>query len=96
MPVEKLSIPLYVFVPDREPDLLTDSHVELDILVNAQEPLSTSHHKIAFQYNEDTVSLVVDPNLSTSDISISNNSDSSAGNASAFEYECYEVKGDTP
>ncbi len=30
MPVEKLSIPLYVFVPDRELDFLTDSHVKLD------------------------------------------------------------------
>jgi hypothetical protein len=27
VPVEKLSVPVYVFVPDREPDLLTDSHV---------------------------------------------------------------------
>ena len=42
------------------------------------------------------MSLVVDPTLSTSDISISNNSNSSTGNASAFEYECYEVKDDTP
>ncbi len=42
------------------------------------------------------MSLVVDPTLSTLDISISNNSDSSTGNASAFEYECYEVKDDTP
>ena len=30
MPVEKLSVPLYVFVPDRELDFLTDSHVKLD------------------------------------------------------------------
>ncbi len=42
------------------------------------------------------MSLVVDPTLSTLDISISNNSNSSTGNASAFEYECYEVKDDTP
>jgi hypothetical protein len=96
VPVEKLSVPVYVFVPDRELDLLTDSHVELDILVDTQEPLRTSHHRIAFEYDEDTVSLVVDPTLSTLDISISNNSDSSAGNASAFEYEYYEVKDDTP
>jgi hypothetical protein len=94
--VEKLSFPFYVFVPDREPDLLTDSHVKLNVIVDTQEPLSTSHHKIAFEYDEDTVSLVVDPTLSTSDISISNNSYSSAGIASAFEYECYKVKGDTP
>ncbi len=49
MPVEKLSVPLYVSVPDREPDFLTDSHVKLDILVDAQEPLDSSHHKIAFK-----------------------------------------------
>ncbi len=96
MPVEKLSVPLYVFVPDREPDFLTDSHFKLDILVDTQEPLGTSHHKIAFEYDEDTVNLVVDPTLSTLDISISDNSNSSAGNASAFEYECYEVKDNTP
>ncbi len=96
MPVETLSVSVYVFVPDKEPDLLTDSHVKLDTLVYTQESLSTSHHRIAFEYDEDTVSLVVDPTLSTSDISISNNSNSSAGNASAFEYECNEVKDDTP
>jgi hypothetical protein len=71
VPVEKLSVPLYFFVPDREPDFLTDSHVKLDILVDTQEPLSTSHYKIAFEYDENTVSLVVDSALSTSDISIS-------------------------
>jgi hypothetical protein len=87
VPVKKLSVPLHVFVPDREPDLLTDSHVKLYILVDTQEPLSTSHHRIAFDYDEDTVSLVVDPTLSTLYISISNNSNSSAGNASAFEHE---------
>ena len=30
MSVKKLSAPLYVFVPDRELDFLTDSHVKLD------------------------------------------------------------------
>ncbi len=97
VPVEKLIVSLYVFVSDREPDFLTDSHVKLDILVDSQEPLSASHHKIAFGYDEDTVSLVVDPTLSTLDMLISNNSNSSAGNAStAFEYECYKIKDDTP
>jgi hypothetical protein len=75
---------------------LTDSHVELNTLADTQEPLSTSHHKIAFEYDEDTVSLVIDSTLSTSDISISDNSNSSAGNALAFEYECYKVKESTP
>jgi len=75
---------------------LTDSHAKLDILVNTQEPLSISHHRIAFEYDEDTVGLVVDPTLPTLGTSISKNSNSSAGNASAFEYKCYEVKDDTP
>jgi hypothetical protein len=79
--VQKLSVPVYVFVPGRELDLLTDSHVKLDTLVDTQEPLSTSHHRIALEYDEDTVSLVVDPTLCTLDISISDNSNSSAGNA---------------
>jgi hypothetical protein len=96
VPVEKISVPVYVFVPDREPDLLTDSHVKLDTLVDTQESFSTSHHRIALEYDEDTVSLVVDPTLSTSDILISDSSYSSTGNTSAFEYECFEVKDDTP
>ncbi len=79
MPVEKISVPVYVFVPDREPDLLTDSHDKLDILVDTQEPLNTSHHRIGFEYDEDTVNLVVDLTLSTLDTSISDNSDSSTG-----------------
>ncbi len=87
---------MYVFVPDRELDFLTDSHVKLDILVDTHKPLSTSHHRIAFKYDEDTVSLVVDPTLSTLKISISDNSNSSARSASAFEYECYEIEDDTP
>ncbi len=87
---------MYVFVPDRELDFLTNGHVKLDTLVDTQESFSTSHQGIALEYDEYTVSLVVDPTLSTLDISISDNSDSSTGNASAFEYECYEVKDDTP
>ncbi len=75
---------------------MTESHDKLDILVDTQESLNASHHRIGFEYDEDTVSLVVDLTLSTLDISISNNSDSSTGNASAFKYECYEVKDDTP
>ncbi len=47
VPVEKISVPVYVFVPDREPDLMTDSHVKLDTLVDTQESFSTSHHRIA-------------------------------------------------
>ncbi len=95
-PVEKLSVPVYVFVPDRELDFLTNIHVKLDTLVDTQESFSTSDHRTALEYNEDTVILVIVPTLSTSDISISDNSDSSTGNTSAFEYECYEVKDDIP
>jgi hypothetical protein len=88
---------LYVFVPDREPDFLTDSHIKLDTLVDTQEPSNTSYHKVALNYDEDTVSLVEEQTLSTSDISISKNSNSSAGNASTvFEYVCYEIEDDTP
>ncbi len=75
---------------------MTDSHDKLDILVDTQELLNTNHHRKGFEYDEDTLSLVVDPTHSTSDILISNNSDSSTGNASTFKYECYEVKDDTP
>jgi hypothetical protein len=89
-------VTIFVCVPYREPALLTDSDNKLDILVDTQELLNTSHHRKGFEYDEDTMSLVVDPTLSTSDISISDNSDSSTGNALAFGYECYEVKDDTP
>ena len=71
---------------------MTDSHNKLDILVDTQELDNTSHHRIGFEYDEDTVSLVSDPTLSTSDTSISDNYNSSNGNASCFENECYEVK----
>ncbi len=87
---------MYVFVPDRELDFLTNSHVKLDTSVDTQESSSTSHHRISLEYDEDTVSLVVDATHSTLDISISNNSNSSTGNASAFEYECYEIEDETP
>jgi hypothetical protein len=75
MPVEKISVPVYVFVPEKGPDLMTDSHVKLDTLVDTQESFSTSHHRIALEYDEDTVNLLVDPTLSTLDISISDISD---------------------
>jgi hypothetical protein len=37
-------------------DRVTDSHVELNILDNAQECFNNSHQKIAFEDDEDTVS----------------------------------------
>jgi hypothetical protein len=72
---------------------LTDIHVKLDILVDRQELFKDSHHKVALDHDEDTVSLLEEPTLSTLDISLSDNSNSSAGNPStAFEYKCYEIE----
>jgi hypothetical protein len=51
-------VPPYVIVPDKELEFLTDSHVKLDILVDVQESFKDSHHKVALDYDEDTVSLV--------------------------------------
>ncbi len=98
MPAENLCVPPYVFVPDRELDFLTDSHVKLDILVDTQEPFEDSHHKVALDYGEDTtVSVVEEPTLSTLDISLTDNFNFSAGNAStAVEYECYKIESDAP
>ncbi len=36
---------------------MTDSHVKLNSLDDMQECLSNSNHKIAFDYNKDTMSL---------------------------------------
>jgi hypothetical protein len=92
MPAENVCVPLFVFVPDREPDFLTDSQVKLDTLVDTQEPFYTRHYKITFKYDEDTVSLVEESTLTTSDMLISDKSNTSAGNASiAFEYGCHKI-----
>jgi hypothetical protein len=94
---QNICVPLGIFVPDRELDCLTNSHVKLNILDDMQELLNDSHHKIAFNYDEDTVSLVEESTLTTSEISLSDNSDSSSGNAPiSFEYYCYEIEADTP
>jgi hypothetical protein len=53
---EKSYIPLCVFVPDKELDCLINSHDRLNTLDNTQECLSNSHHKNAFDDDEDTVS----------------------------------------
>ncbi len=92
-----MCVPPCIFVPDIELDYLTNSHVKLDILVDMQEPFSNSHHKIACDYDEDTLSLVKEPYLAISEVSLPSNSDSSSGNASiAFEYYCYEIEADAP
>jgi hypothetical protein len=76
---------------------MTDSHVKLNSFDDTQECLSNSNHKIAFDYNEDTMSLVEELTLDTLKVSLSDNTISSAGNATiAFEYHCYEIEADTP
>ena len=90
-------VPLCVFVPDKELNCLTDSHIKLNSLDDTQECLSNSNHKIAFDYNEDTMSLVEELTLDTSEVLLSDNTISSAGNATiAFEYHCYEIEADAP
>jgi hypothetical protein len=53
---EKSYVPLCVFVPDKELNGLISSHDKLNALDNTQECLSNSHHKIAFDNDEDTMS----------------------------------------
>ncbi len=90
-------VPLCVFVPDKELDCLTDSHIKLNSLDDMQECLSNSNQKIAFDYDEDTMSLGEGLTLDTSEVLLSNNTISSAGNATiAFEYHCYEIEADAP
>jgi hypothetical protein len=89
-------IPLCVFVP-KELDCLTDSHIKLNNLDDMQEYLSNSNRKIAFDYNKDTMSLVEELTLDTSEVLLSDNTISSAGNATiAFECHCYEIEADAP
>ncbi len=62
-------------------------HSKLNGFDDTQECLSNSNHKIAFDYNEDTMSLVEELTLDTSEVSLSDNSISSAENTTiAFEY----------
>jgi hypothetical protein len=53
---ENSYVPHCVFVPDKELDGSTNGHVKFNTLDNTQECLSASHHKIAFDDDEDTVS----------------------------------------
>jgi hypothetical protein len=86
-------VPLCAFVPDKEVDCLTDSHIKLNSFDDMQECLSNSNHKIAFDYSKDTMSLVEELILDTLAVSLSNNSISSAGNTTiAFKYYCYEIE----
>ncbi len=72
-------VPQCVFVLDKECDCMTDSHDELNSLYDTQECLSNSNHKIAFDYNEDTMSLAEELNLDTSKVLLSDITISSAG-----------------
>ncbi len=66
---------------------MTDSQVKLYSLDDTQECLSNSNLKIAFDYNKHTMSLAEELTLETLDVSLSDNTISSAGNATiAFEY----------
>jgi hypothetical protein len=69
---ENFCVPPCIFVPEWELDCLTNSHVKLNALVDTHETFSDSHHKIAFNHDEDTVSLVEEPTLATSEVSHSN------------------------
>ena len=90
-------VPLCVFVQDKELDCLTDIHIKLNCLDDTQECLSNSNHKIAFDYDEDTMSLAEELTLDTSEVSLSNKIISSAGNATiALKYHCYEIEADAP
>jgi hypothetical protein len=76
---------------------MTDSHVKLNSLDDTQECLSNSNHKIAFDYDKDTISLAEELTLDTLEVSFSDNTISSAGSATiAFEYHCYEIEADAP
>jgi hypothetical protein len=62
-----------------------------------QELLNTIHHKITFEYDEDTMSLVIDPTFTTAETLLSTNSTFSAGNAPiAHEYYSYKIEADEP
>ncbi len=90
-------VPLCVFVPDKELNSLTDSHIKLNSLDDTQECLSNSNHKIAFDYDENTMSLGEELTLDTLEVSLTDNTISSAGNTTiAFEYHGYEIEADTP
>jgi hypothetical protein len=90
-------VQLCVFVPDKELECLTDSHIKLNSLDDMQECLTNSNHMIAFDHDKDTMSLVDKLTLDTLEVSLSDNTIFSAGNATlAFEYHCYEIEADTP
>ncbi len=85
-------IPLCVFVPDKECDCMTDSHIKLNSFDDTQECLGNSNYKVAFDYNKDTMSLAEELTLDTLEVSLSNNTIQSAGNTTiAFEYHSIKL-----
>ena len=76
---------------------MTESH-DKNNLDDTQECLSNSNQKIAFDYDEDTMSLAEELTLDAQEVLLSNNNTiSSAGNATiAFEYHCNEIEADAP
>ena len=76
---------------------MTDSHIKLNSLDDTNKCLSNSNHKIAFDSDEDTMSLAEELTLDTLEVSLSDKTISSAGNAIiAFEYHCYEIEAGAP
>ncbi len=77
--------------------MLTDGHFKLNSLHDTQELFDTGCHKITFEYDEDTMSLVIDPILTTAETLLLDDSDFFAGNAiNASKYYCYEIEADKP
>jgi hypothetical protein len=74
-------VPRCVFVPDRTTNWLTDSYIKINNLDDTQECLSISNHKIAFDYDEYTMQFAEELTLDTSEVLLSNNTLSLAGNA---------------
>ncbi len=76
---------------------MTDNHVKLNSLDDMQEILNSNHHKIAFNYDEDTMSLVEELTHTTSEIPLLDNSHLFAGNAPiAIEYYCCDIETNAP
>jgi hypothetical protein len=75
--------------------LLTDGCFKLNSLDDTQELLHTNHHKITFEYDEDTTNLVIDQTLTTAETILSDDSDFSPGNAiNISKYHCHKIEAD--
>jgi hypothetical protein len=66
-------------------------------LILTQTKSGKASRQIAFNYDEDTMSLVKKSTLIILEVSLPDSSNFSAGNAPiAFEYYCYDIKLDAP